>query len=215
MNPPSNGTGATPSRAHLAAVIPHRIKVGPVAGLLLALLFALAVTPVLRVDAWLAASGSLDVVAGEPSPVTVRIPPFAGTDLGGLEHAGGGAILIARGDVATPLQADAVQVFRAHQPRGVVGDLAYFAVVLALTAIYTLQLRRSNQGRLLRSQLVLLGVLLASAIAVKTALLLTPLSVLAIPVALLAVVTTIATSSGTRTPADSSRCNAPIAIWSL
>ena len=152
MNPPSNGTGATPSRAHLAAVIPHRIKVGPVAGLLLALLFALAVTPVLRVDAWLAASGSLDVVAGEPSPVTVRIPPFAGTDLGGLEHAGGGAILIARGDVATPLQADAVQVFRAHQPRGVVGDLAYFAVVLALTAIYTLQLRRSNQGRLLRSQ---------------------------------------------------------------
>ncbi len=186
---------ATPSRAHLAAVIPHRMKVGPIVGLLLALGFALAVTPVLRVDAWLATGGALEVRAGEPAPITVRVPPFAGSDQ--IGHRTGGTIIIARGAIATPAQEQLVAQVSAHGPHGLGGDLAYFAVVLVFAAIYTLQLRRSNQGRVLRTQLVLLSVLLAVAVAVKAAMLLTPLSVLAIPVALLAIVTTIAVDRAT------------------
>ena len=182
-------------RAQLAAVIPHRHKVGPLVGLVLALAFALVVTPVVRVDAWLAGGGALVVAAGEPSPVTVRVPPFAGWH--DAPTPSGGAIVIARGAIATPAQAELVAHVRAHAPTGVFGDLAYFAVALVFAAVYTLQLRRTPQGRLLRTQLVLLGVLLACAVAVKAAMLLSSVSVLAIPVALLAIVTTLAVDRST------------------
>ncbi len=171
-------------------MIPHRPKVGRVTAILLALAFALAITPVLRIDLWLVASGSLEVRADQPSPVTVRVPPFAGWD--GPERIGGGGILIARGEIADQETASLVRDLRSRTPHGVFGDLAYFAVVLAMAAIYTELLRRSTRGRLLRTQLVLLGMLLFTAVAVKAAMMLTSMSVLAVPVALLALATAIA-----------------------
>jgi putative nucleotidyltransferase with HDIG domain len=178
--------GGTPSRSKLRAAIPRRLKVGPLTAILLALGFAIAVTPVIRIDLWLTSAGSLDVKPGEPSPVTVRVPPFA-------EPApGGGAIVIARGEIADAYAAHTVAVVRARTPHGVFGDLAYFAVVLTLTAIYTMQLRRSNRGRHLRTQVVLLGGLLVFAVGVKTLMLLTSISVLAMPVSLLALATAMA-----------------------
>ncbi len=38
------------------------------------------VTPVLTADRWLAALGGGRVVAGQPAPLTVRVPPFAGIE---------------------------------------------------------------------------------------------------------------------------------------
>ena len=184
---PLEGVLGTPSRGRLRAAIPRRRKVGPLTALLLAVGFALAVMPIARVDLWLASGGGLAVVPGEPAPVTVRVPPFAGGDAGA-----GGAVVIARGEIADPTTAFAVAQVRARSPHGVFGDLAYFAVLLALTYIYTLQLRRSNKGRFLRTQLVLLGVLAVAAVVTKALLLLTAISVLAVPVALLALVAALA-----------------------
>lgn len=181
------GSG-TPSRSGLREVIPRRVKVGPALAILLALGFALAMTPVMRLDVWLVQSGALAIEPGEPAPVTVRVPPFSD----GADAFRGGAIVIARGDVADKVTAAQVAAVRAQTPRGLFGDLAYFVVVLALTAIYTLQLRRSNRGRFLRTQVVLLGSVFLLAVAVKAAMLLTAVSVLAVPVALLALATAIA-----------------------
>ena len=178
----------TPSRSGLREVIPRRLKVGPALALLLALGFALAMTPVTRVDVWLTQAGALQLEEGEPAPVTVRVPPFSA----GAAQYHSGAIVIARGDMADGLTAARVAVVRAQTPRGLFGDLAYFVVVLALTAIYTLHLRRSNRGRFLRTQIVLLGSVFVLAVIVKAAMLLTAISVLAVPVALLALATAIA-----------------------
>jgi hypothetical protein len=178
----------TPSRSGLRAVIPRRVKVGPALALLLALGFALAMTPVMRMDVWLTQAGALQVKAGEPAPVTVRVPPFSA----GASEFSGGAIVVARGDVPDKLTAARVAAVRAQTPHGLFGDLAYFVVVLALTAIYTLHLRRSNRGRFLRTQVVLLGSVFALAVIVKAVMLLTAISVLAVPVALLALATAIA-----------------------
>jgi putative nucleotidyltransferase with HDIG domain len=163
-------------------VIPRRVKVGPVLAVLIALGFALPMTAVMRFDVWLVQSGALAIEPNEPAPVTVRVPPFSD----GADVFRGGAVVIARGDVADKATAARVAAVRAQTPRGLFGDLAYFVVVLALAAIYTLHLRRSNRGRFLRTQVVLLGAVLALAVIVKVAMLLTAVSVLAVPVALLA-----------------------------
>jgi cyclic-di-AMP phosphodiesterase PgpH len=172
------------ARDRLRGVIPRRPKVGPATALLLALGFALATTAVIRIDTWLTSADGLAVVAGEPSPVTVRVPPFAG----GADGFTGGSVLIARGEVATAEVAHQVAAVRARNPHGAFGDLAFFVVVFVLALIYALHLRRSNRGRYLRTQAVLLGAIVIGAAVIKTAMLLTAVSVLAAPVALLALV---------------------------
>jgi hypothetical protein len=66
---------ATPSRLRLADVITRRPRGNLLIGLLLALGFALLVTPVVIADSWLVDS---TVVAGQKAPVTVRVRTFDG-----------------------------------------------------------------------------------------------------------------------------------------
>lgn len=181
MQPP------VPSRLRLAEVITRRPRVNLVIGLVLALAFALLVTPVVIADSWLV-DGT--VVAGEEAPVTVRVRAFESFDDGAVVGRGG-PVVIARGEVATHEQAELAAAARREAPRGLTGFGVYFAVLFVLAAGVTHHLRRSNRGRLLRVQLVLLGTVAAGAIVTKTLLLLWPLSVLAVPVALGGVVPTL------------------------
>ncbi len=179
--------GSVPSRLRLAAVIMRRPRGNLVVGLLLALAFATLVTPIVLAESWLV---DATVVAGEPAPATVRLRAFDGFD-DGLVAGRGGAVVIARGQVATIEQAELAAAAQRTAPRGLAGFAAYFAVLFVLAAGVTHHLRRSNRGRLLRVQLVLLGTVAAGAALTKGLLLGWPLSVLAVPVALGAVVPTL------------------------
>ncbi|HUQ01441.1 MAG TPA: HDIG domain-containing protein [Kofleriaceae bacterium] len=175
------------SRLRLAEVITRRPRGNLLIGLLLAFGFALLVTPVVIAESWLV-DGT--VTAGQKAPVTVRVRAFDGYDNGNVVGRGG-SVVVARGDVATEEQASLAAAARRDAPRGLGGFAAYFAVLFVLAAGVTHHLRRSNRGRLLRVQLVLLGTVAAGAILTKTLLLLWPVSVLAVPVALGAVVPTL------------------------
>ncbi len=181
MQPP------VPSRSRLADVIARRPRVNLFSGLLLSLVFALLVTPVVLAESWL-----LDarVEEGQPAPVTVRVRTFDGYDDGAVVGRGG-AVVVARGEVATADQAELAAAAQRDAPHGLAGLGAYFAVLFVLAAGVTHHLRRSNRGRLLRVQLVLLGTVAAGAMLTKSLLLLWPLSVMAVPVALGAVVPTL------------------------
>jgi putative nucleotidyltransferase with HDIG domain len=174
-------------RARMSEVIRRRARVTPVVAVLLSLGFALAVAPIALVDAWLAPP---TVVAGQPADLTVRVPAFEGWD----DHkvsGRGGSVVIARGEIATPRQAQLVAAMRAAQPSAGARVVAYAAVLFVLALGVTHQLRRSNRGRLLRVQLVLLGTVALGAVVTKGLLLAYPLSVLAVPVALGALVPTL------------------------
>ncbi len=178
---------ATPSRQRLAEVIARRPQGNLGIGLVIALAFALGVTPIVMAESWLVEAR---VVAGEPAPVTVRVRAFDGYDDGAVV-ARGGAVVVARGQVATEEQAAIAEGSRRTAPRGLAGFAAYAAVLFLLAAAVTHHMRRSNRGKLLRVQLVLLGTVAAGAALTKGLLLLWPVSVLAVPVALGAVVPTL------------------------
>jgi putative nucleotidyltransferase with HDIG domain len=178
---------AVPSRQRLAQVIPRRPKVGVLVSILLSLLFAALYAPVVLVDRWIDAP----IVEGKPAPITVRVPPFSGYQDPTL-HLHGGGVLIARGELVDADHAAAAASVRAATPHGPAPFYAYVAIALALTLLYTLHLGRTNRGRLVRVQVVHLGVALAACIATKIALMLTPVSVLVIPVSLAAIVPTLA-----------------------
>jgi cyclic-di-AMP phosphodiesterase PgpH len=191
--PRANGSGGLPAasasgsgpipRDALAAVVRPRPRVGPILGLVLALGFAAVVAPAITADSWLGVS----VHANRPSPITVRVPPFAGAEDG--PH--GGGIVVGRGEVPGLSRAAEAQGVLAHRPSTGSALAAYFAILFALAAIYSHHCRRSNRGRLLRVQLVNLGVLAAAAVGVKVLMLLTTVSVLAVPVALAAIIPTL------------------------
>ena len=176
-----------PSRLRLADVISRRPRATVLVGLALALAFALVVTPIVLAERWLVDGR---VVAGEKAPVTVRVRAFDGYDDGSLA-ARGGSVVIARGQVATEEQAAIAAAAERTGPRGLGGFLAIAGVLFLLAAGVTHHLRRSTPGRLLRVQLVLLGIVAAGAALTKGLLLLWPVSVLAVPVALGAVVPTL------------------------
>jgi hypothetical protein len=157
-----------PSRLRLAEVITRRPRGHLAVGLLLAFGFALLVTPVVIAESWLV---DATVVSGEKAPATVRVRTFDGYDNGAVVGRGG-SVVVARGDVATDEQAALAAAARRDAPRGLGGFAAYFAVLFVLAAGVTHHLRRSNRGRLLRVQLVLLGTVAAGAILTKTLLLL-------------------------------------------
>jgi putative nucleotidyltransferase with HDIG domain len=177
---------ATPNRARLAAVIPHRPKVSWPLAIALGAAFTLLITPILVAESWL----GIEIRAGEPAGATVRIPEFAGLATPDAV-VGGGSIVVARGEVPDEERAALANAALGALPRGTTGVLAHIAIVLMLSGLYTHHLRRSHRGRLLRVQLVNLGVLATVALVVKLFLLLTPISVLLVPVALAAVVPTI------------------------
>ena len=133
------------------------------------------------------------VTEGETSAVTVRVPPFAGypTRLGRIGGDGAG-VLIASREVATrdvAAIAHALDDARPHGPAPYVALLAIFAV---LAGLFSHHLKRSTYGRLVRVQLVNLGLLVAAAIVIKAAMLFTAVSLLAVPVAAFALIPTLA-----------------------
>ncbi len=174
------------SQALLAAAIPRRPRVGALTSVLLSLVFAALFAPIVLADRWL----SPTITVGAPAPITIRVPAFQGVQAPGVTIRGGG-VVVARGEVVDAAKADAIAAARANVPRGTAPWFAYVAIAMALTLLYTLHLRRNHRGRLLRVQLVHLGLVLGVAVVTKIALLLSPMSVLVIPVSLAAVVPTL------------------------
>jgi putative nucleotidyltransferase with HDIG domain len=187
---PASAPPAMPSQGRLAAVIPRRPRVSTPLGILIALSFAAVVAPAITMDRWL----GVTVEAGKPAPITVRVPLFGGADLGSDLETGdlrGGGIVVARGELVSGSDADNVRRLQATQPAAGSTLVAYLAILFALAAIYSHHLLRSTRGRLLRVQLINLGVLAAVAIGVKIVLMTTTVSVLVVPVALASLVPTL------------------------
>ncbi|MEJ7601345.1 MAG: HDIG domain-containing metalloprotein [Kofleriaceae bacterium] len=153
--------------------------------------FALLVLPAITAERWLGSFGFGAVEVGHLASLTVRVPPFAGTSTPDA-HVRGGGVVIARGEIATPGQRDDARAVAAAQPRGPMPYIAFVALLLAFGAIFSHHMERSTRGRLLRVQLIsLVGVALFAAL-VKSVLLGSALSVLIMPVAVFALVPTLA-----------------------
>jgi putative nucleotidyltransferase with HDIG domain len=180
-------SAAASHRARLSDVIRRRARVTPLTAAILSLAFALVVTPVVLAETWFVAPR---ITPGQPANVTVRVPAFDGWD--DQQVAGrGGSVIIARGEIADRRQAAVVNAMLREQPSASARFAAYAAVLFLLAVGVTHQMRRSNRGRLLRVQLVILGTVALGAIVTKGLLLAYPVSVLAVPVALGAMVPTL------------------------
>jgi putative nucleotidyltransferase with HDIG domain len=176
---------------HGPALIRARPRAHVYHGVLLSLVFALLGTPLLMAPSWIAASAPFG--AGEPAPVTLRVPLFLGRSVADLELRDG-SIVVARGQlVEDPALVDLV---RERQPHGWGTWLTYFGGLFMAGLLYTAQLARSHKGRLLRTQIVNLAVILGCAAATAAVFLLTPASALAVPVAALAIVTALVVDLG-------------------
>jgi putative nucleotidyltransferase with HDIG domain len=176
-------------RAELAKAIPRRPRVSFWLGMAFAIAFALIVTPAVTAERWLTTLGVGQVTKGKPAPITLRVAPFAGKETREA-HVGGGGVVIAKGTIATREQADNAAAVRAATPTGPLPYVAFCVLAFVFAAIFTHHLRRSTKGRLLRVQLVNLVIVAALAIAVKVVMLTTSVSILVVPVALLALVPT-------------------------
>jgi len=171
-------------RPRANSIIRHRPTVSTELAVVVALVFAALATPIVMADSWLPSVAGLEMVEGEPSPITVRIPQFSGhqdtTTPIGLDA---GSVVVARGDKVTAADIALAESIREDQPSGLVAWLAYLAGLFLLALLYTTQLRRSHKGSLLRTQAVTLALLLGMAAILKVGLLLSALSVLLVPVA--------------------------------
>jgi putative nucleotidyltransferase with HDIG domain len=191
-------------RAELAKAIPRRPRVSWWLGLVLALVFAVVVTPEITAERIFVGLGAGHVHEGYEARMTVRVPPFAGYEtpngrIGGLPARDPdvgcklcGGVVITRGEVASAAQADAVDKLGGEVPAGPVPYLAYFLLAAVLAGLFAHHLRRSSYGRLVRVQLVSLALVLATAAIVKTVMLATAVSILIVPVALFAMLPTLA-----------------------
>ena len=174
-------------RAALAKVIPRRAGVSWWLGIVLAVGFAAVVTPAITADHWLLRLGPGTIAEHREAPFTVRAPM---SGYGSLRV--GGGVVIARGEVAGRDEAAIADALAAAAPSGPVLYLALFALTFTLAALFTHHVRRSTKGRLVRVQVVSLAVIAVLAIAVKILLLSTALSALVVPIAVLAMVPTMA-----------------------
>ncbi|MCW5807489.1 MAG: HDIG domain-containing protein, partial [Deltaproteobacteria bacterium] len=159
-------------------------------GLLLAFGFALVVTPAITAERWLGSIGLGGLVEGQPAPITIRVPAFAGIDAKAKQLSGGG-VLIARGEIATAEDVANAEALAAATPNGPLPYAAFFTLAFVFAAIFAHHMRRSNTGRLVRVQVVSLVTIAVVAVAVKIALLATAVSILVVPVAALAMIPTI------------------------
>lgn len=177
-------------REQLGKTIPRRPRVSWWLGLLIAIGFAALVIPAITADRWL---GSLvdPIVQGEPAPITIRVPPFAGHDTA-EGHLTGGGVVVARGTHVTRDQAADAAAVDASRPSGPGPYVAYFMLAFVCAALFAHHMRRSIKGRLLRVQLVSLASIVVLALVVELVMLTTSLSVLVVPVALFAMIPTMA-----------------------
>ncbi len=178
-------------RGALARVIPRRPRVAWWLGLVLAGAFALLVVPMITADRWLGALGAGEVVSGKPASLTIRVPALAGFQTA-AGRIGNGGVVIARGQVANDDDARHAAAVAVATPGGPLPFIAFFLLTFVLAAIFTHHMRRSTRGRLVRVQIVSLVAIAILALAVKVMLMMTSLSVLVIPVAVLAIVPTMA-----------------------
>lgn len=168
-----------PAGGRTASIRP-RPRAGPLAGLVLSLVFALLATPVIMADQLLAPSYE----AGAFAAATVRLPLFFSTDeCDARDELGRGSIVVARGQMLNSKQAAKARCVQAAQPSGPPAYLAYLTAMFLVGLLYTSHLRSSHSGRLFRSQLVLLAVVLGSALLMKGLLIFTSVSLLIVPVA--------------------------------
>jgi cyclic-di-AMP phosphodiesterase PgpH len=158
----------------------------------LSLVFALVGSAILMSSRWVVAS--VHWRSGEAAPVTVRVPLFLGRAVDDLQLRGGG-IAAARGHTID--DAGPVARARALQPTGWAAWLTYLAALFLVGLLYTEQMRRSHKGRLLRAQVALLGLQLAIALVMNAVLLVTPIPAVALPAAILVLMTAIAIDLGT------------------
>lgn len=167
----------------MSKVIPRQRRVLWWMSFVLAAGFALALIPALTAERWLAPA----VHAGETAPYTVRVPQFAGyhTSAGNIS---GGGILVARGEQVT----SAAQALDRSQPQGPTHVIALLLLVCVLGLLFSHHARRSNHGRHLRVQLVNLGLIVVGCVIIKAVMLTTAVSVLVVPMALFAMVPTLA-----------------------
>ena len=157
--------------------------------MLLALAFALIITTAVTAERWLTTLGVGEIENGKIAAITLRVAPFAGKETQEA-HIGGGGIVIQRGAIATREQADNAAALRAATPSGALPYAAFFVLAFVFAAIFTHHMRRSTKGRLLRVQIVNLVTVAILAIAVKVVMLATSVSILVVPIAMLAMVPT-------------------------
>ncbi len=181
-------TESTSNALKLAAseVIRPRQRAGLVAGLLISVVFAAVAAPLAMLDRWV--GGTIE--AGKPAAVTVRVRAIAGHS-GPSARLSGGSIAIARGEIPTPERANVANEVLASAPATGPSLLLFFGGFVLLGLLYTTHQRRSHRGKLLRTQAVNMALLLAVAAIIKTALLLSAMSVLIVPVAGLALLAAI------------------------
>jgi len=178
-----------PSRTKARTIIRVRPRVTPLASLALAAVFALLATPIVLLDSW----AQSDLTAGEPAPVTVRIPQFAGFGPeGSPDRLQGGGVVVARGQVVDEATAQLASRIRAEHPTGGDAFLAVLAGLFLIGLLYSTHMRRSHTGRLLRVQIATLGLLVVAAAAVQLALILSPMSIFVVPVAGIAIIAALA-----------------------
>src|SRR4051812_38708182 len=113
LPPAATSDALSGPRAELAKGIPRRPRGTWLIGITLAAAFAILVIPSITIDR--TAVGKVQY--GKPSPVTVRVPPFAGysTSVG---HTGGGGVLIKRGETPDRDTAAAAAELDAAMPHG-------------------------------------------------------------------------------------------------
>jgi putative nucleotidyltransferase with HDIG domain len=120
---------------------------------------------------------STEFRAGQTAPYTVRVSPLQPSPLG--MH--GGAIAVARGETVDAQQAIFQQ---SRQPTGLGSMAAMFLAIAGMLLAWSGFLRSRHWGSQLRHQLVTLGSIILIAIILRTLFMLTSISILAAPVAL-------------------------------
>ncbi len=178
-------------RGELAKTIPRRARVSWWLGLVFAFGFALLATTTITADRWLGALGAGEVISGKPASMTIRVPAMAGLNTA-VGRIGNGGVVIARGQIADADDERHARAIADAIPRGPLPYVAFFLLTFVLAAIFTHHMRRSTRGRLVRVQVFSLVAIVLVAILVKIMLLLTSLSMLVVPVAVLAIVPTVA-----------------------
>lgn len=158
-------------------MIQTRTVAGFTAGFLLSLLFALALLGIQSVEFWM---NSWLPDPGQPAPITLRLPSFSVFRL----HLGQPAeliqkqVIIGRGEVLEPNEdARLAAAYEDTRRESRVGwSLGMFLVYLFASLLLFAELRRvAGDSRLLRTQVIFVGVILAMAAGAKAFLLLTSL----------------------------------------
>ena len=172
-------------------MIKGRPQSGPITGAVLSLVFAVLMTGIATADEYLIWEG--DIELGEAAPFTVRVPHFSGLrdDETGVTI-GGGSVVVRRGDIVDHDANIAVQTLQRQLPDRWTTWIAYAGGFFLLALLYTSYLRRSSRGKLVRTQAVTLALVVTTCAAVQVLLLLTPMSVLLVPVAVIGILAVLA-----------------------